>query len=141
MNLPGDMTVFNNYCQILGVSADASLEDLKKAYREKAKQLHPDRNKRENAHEAFILLNEAYEYLLDLKTGKISRAQTPAYTNNWYKQEREKAKARARAFARMQYKEFIQSDRYKSLSSLSTVADYFFSFFLIALLIFIPVVI
>lgn len=55
-----------DYYEILGVSRDASLEDIKKAYRRLAKQYHPDVNKDDpNAGEKFKEINEAYEVLSD----------------------------------------------------------------------------
>ena len=33
-----------DYCQVLGVAADASQKDITKAYRKLARQLHPDKN-------------------------------------------------------------------------------------------------
>ena len=36
--------------------------DIKKAYRQKAKLLHPDRNKSPNANEQFVQLKRAFEY-------------------------------------------------------------------------------
>ncbi len=51
--------------EVLGVSRDASEADIKKAFRHKARELHPDVNKAPNAEEQFKELNEAYDVLSD----------------------------------------------------------------------------
>ena len=59
----------DNYYDILGVSKDSSSEEIKKAYRKKAMQYHPDRAKwdKKQAEKKFKDLGEAYEILSDEK--------------------------------------------------------------------------
>lgn len=55
-----------DYYQLLGLSRDASEEDVKKAYRKLARKYHPDLNPGNKAAEAkFKELSEAYEALSD----------------------------------------------------------------------------
>ena len=54
-----------NYYDILGISKDASPEDIKSAYRKLAKKYHPDINHESGAAEKFKEVNEAYECLSD----------------------------------------------------------------------------
>ena len=57
-----------NYYEVLGVSQDASMEEIKKAFRKLAFEYHPDRNKTKAAEERFKTINEAYQVLSDPKT-------------------------------------------------------------------------
>jgi curved DNA-binding protein CbpA len=47
------------------VRPGADEETIKAAYRKSAKELHPDLNASEKAHEYFVILKNAYEYLLE----------------------------------------------------------------------------
>ncbi len=54
-----------DHYQVLGVEREASAEDIKRAYRKLARQLHPDVNKEAEAEEKFKQVTHAYEVLSD----------------------------------------------------------------------------
>lgn len=56
-----------DYYAVLGISKDASENDIKKAYRKMALKYHPDKNKSSGAEERFKEIAEAYEVLSDPK--------------------------------------------------------------------------
>ena len=60
------MSSKRDYYEVLNVSREASLEEIKKAYRKSALQHHPDRNPGDHqAEEKFKEASEAYEVLVD----------------------------------------------------------------------------
>ncbi len=58
---------YRDYYAILGVPRDATLADIKRAYKKCARKYHPDVSKDANAQQLFIQAKEAYEVLKDPK--------------------------------------------------------------------------
>lgn len=56
---------YKDYYDILGVSRDASTDDIKRAYRKAARKYHPDVSKEADAEDRFKDVSEAYEALRD----------------------------------------------------------------------------
>lgn len=56
---------FRDYYEVLGVARNADADAIKKAYRRKAREFHPDKNKEADAEDKFKEVQEAYEVLKD----------------------------------------------------------------------------
>jgi len=54
-----------DFYMLLGISRKATKKEIKKAYRQKSLEFHPDKNKAEGAADKFAQINRAYEALTD----------------------------------------------------------------------------
>jgi len=65
------MSAKRDYYEVLGVSKDAKINDVKSQYRKLALKFHPDRNKSSEAAEHFKEISEAYAVLSDTKKRQL----------------------------------------------------------------------
>jgi curved DNA-binding protein CbpA len=128
------------YYDILNLEPSASEDEIKQAYRILAKKYHPDVNPDPDAHQLFLQISEAYEYLLDdLKNprGRIYDQEeiNPEFFEEMRRAARERAQERARQrFEKLQKEkeEYQESGLYDFVLVTSYLARY--SLFLICLL-------
>ncbi|HEY9237494.1 MAG TPA: DnaJ domain-containing protein, partial [Burkholderiaceae bacterium] len=74
---------FKDYYKTLGVARDASVDDIKSAYRKLARKYHPDVSKEADAEVRFKELSEAGEVLRDPE----KRAAYDAAGAQWERQQ------------------------------------------------------
>lgn len=108
-------TELKDYYQILGVARDATTEEIRKAYRNKAKRYHPDVNPAQDAHEKFIEISEAYEVLRDPETRANydrlwQNAGDQSYQTDYtsYHDSMRNAENRARQYADMSLEDLLE---------------------------------
>ncbi len=128
----------NNYFKILEIEQNATEQEIKKAYRRLAKLYHPDVNKGAHAHEKFIEITEAYEFLMEhshaynpvyAEESSYEQRQTEDYQRETYERFREETRKRAEAQAKMRYEEFKkQHEAFQTsgLSDLGLLLTFFF---------------
>jgi curved DNA-binding protein CbpA len=117
----------NHYFKILGLPPNASIEEVKKEFRLKAKQFHPDLNNSVFAKDKFIEVNEAYEYLIKyfdiVKDQKFAKKTD---NSQWIYEQRKKARARAAYYAKKRYEDFEKSKVYKSANLVYSFFDFLY---------------
>ena len=118
----------NEYYNILGLHAGCGVEEIKKAYRKKAREFHPDINPSPSAKDMFILITEAYEFLLTYSEKAVSDAE--AYNRameDWRKYRQARSRQRANAYARTSYVRFKNTNFYKTIEDFRWYDHYFFA--------------
>jgi hypothetical protein len=107
---------YADYFQILGLPLNSSVEDIKRAYRQKARMYHPDLNHSPDAKDKFILATEAYEFLI-ANLDRITKNDEESYREAmeyWHKYRQDRAKRRANAYARASYINFKKTKFYRA---------------------------
>jgi hypothetical protein len=105
----------SDYYRILDLTAGSSVEEIKKAYRKKARLYHPDMNQNPDAMEKFISVSEAYEFLL-ANHEKIKRDEEAfrQAMEDWRRYRQVRSRQRANLYARKSYNNFKNSKFYRS---------------------------
>ena len=106
---------YPDYFKILDLHTDASMADIKRAYRIKARMYHPDINHSPEARDKFIQATEAYEFLIANfnTTGNDEEALARA-AEEWRKYRQHRSRQQANANARASYTRFKNSKQYKA---------------------------
>jgi len=103
-----------DYYRVLGLQQNASDDDIRKAYRKKAMEYHPDRNNSPDSQEMFIRISEAYEYLISHPYRRnITEEEVRRNYQAWIDYRRAEARRRAEAYARASFDEFRKSPLYQ----------------------------
>lgn len=100
------------YSKILKVSPKASKSEIKKAFREQSKKIHPDKNPSENAHAQFVELNQAYAYLMN--------------PENW-EEKKDKVYKQAHYYSNASWQKFEESAIYKSAGIIAFVLPFIYT--------------
>ena len=75
-----------DFYEVLGISKTANADEIKRAYRKKAKQYHPDICKEPDAEEKFKEVQDAYQQIMNQRTGNGSYQQSSQSGQGYYQQ-------------------------------------------------------
>lgn len=124
------------YLSVLGLGANATLPEIKSAYRRLARKYHPDVSTLPNAKEKFIAVKEAYTYLTSphkmtpkkQQVWKQPAATKPKATKakseveqrrekmrEFLRKKQEMERAEIEALKKMTFREYLQSSYFKRM--------------------------
>jgi len=107
--------LISEYYEILGLPVNSSLEEIKKAYRKKARLYHPDINHTPDAKDKFIKVTEAYDFLMaSHEKGQLDDQDYFRIVEEWRKYRQDRSRQRAQYYARSSFARFKNSKYYKS---------------------------
>ena len=113
---------FIDYYQVLGLDKDASIEDIKKAYRKLARKYHPDLNPNDKeANTKFQQINEANEVLSDPE----KRKKYDQYGENWRQADQFEQARQSGQYASSGGEQWYSGDPFAG----NDFSDFFESFF------------
>jgi hypothetical protein len=105
----------SEYYKLLDLPSESSVDEIKKAYRKKARLYHPDINHAPDAKDLFICMTEAYEFLLAYHEKIKSDEQEYNHAmEEWRKYRQHRARMRATIYARSPYKTFKNTKFYRT---------------------------
>ena len=117
-----------DYYEILGLPVNSSPDEIKRAYRKKARLYHPDINHDPAASEMFIKVTEAYDFITANQEMMIAGGQEyDRVMEEWRKYRQDRSRMRAQYYARNSYINFKNSKLYKSTRILNA-SSIIFSF-------------
>ena len=105
---------YPDYFKVLGLNTDATIADIKKAYRNKARMFHPDLNHSPEAKDKFILATEAYEFLIANFDRLNNDNAFSVALEEWKRYRQDRSRQRAQAYAQASYMQFRNSRFYKT---------------------------
>jgi len=120
-----------DFYAVLQVPPTATRQEIQRSYRLLAKKYHPDVNKSADAHEKFCEITEAYEFIMDHWTEKVSvkaneRVQDKKYATHRnpdeYEEFKKEVHERAQQQAKMRYEKFKQQHEAFQTSGINDIA-------------------
>lgn len=136
------MTSLHSYYQLLGIADQASVDEIKKAFRVKAKQYHPDNNPSADAKQQFIQIHEAYEVLLHHKTNLSYNTVKEKYQRSKTSEDEilRAAKTRAETFASNSYKSYKNTGYYTKSKQVKEATYFVELMFYFVVVIILPII-